>query len=371
MKRMLTQEEFEFQTMCGSTNDAFIFGVGSAQWQPTVSASSCPNTMGNIFADNAWYSSIYLMPKNELDISTNSEEYRKAVANEIKNTITDGNTIWDPISGYAKELSGNGSVDIQLDESDMVTVTVRDGGKRYDTTVPLEQMLSAFENPKVKPLPKDSMPNVTYNAESGIEIKQENKNFDYAKFSREARKWSGRVITIQKPFQLAADRMTLYSKTIRPGGTSRVFPFDYRYPKWIRGGRSIVPSLGGLGIDLSNSTIITASKYLKWLGKGVGAAGVIIGGIDIYKNDLNWSNGLYTGMATLALFPETAPIAICYFIVDTVLEISTDKGIGNYIEDSLKGKTMAKQAMTLLQYSNLVGTICNIYEIIQIERKIQ
>lgn len=70
---------------------------------------------------------------------SNSKEYRKALADEIKNTITSGNLVWDPASGYVKELAANSSVDVSVDQYDMATISVRDGVTRHSTTVSVQQ----------------------------------------------------------------------------------------------------------------------------------------------------------------------------------------------------------------------------------------
>lgn len=34
MPQFISQEEFEYQTMCGSTQEVFVYGLGHVQWTP-------------------------------------------------------------------------------------------------------------------------------------------------------------------------------------------------------------------------------------------------------------------------------------------------------------------------------------------------
>lgn len=66
----------------------------------------------------------------------------------------------------------------------------------------------------------------------------------------------------------------------------------------------------------------------------IGGLGVVAGGIDIYHNGLNFSNGLHTTMAIVALIPGGQTIAGVYFIVDLAVTLATGKDIGAHIEDT-------------------------------------
>lgn len=331
MPKFISQEDFEYETMCGSTREVFVYGLGHVQWSPLVMTSYRPDTMGNIFSSNSSYHAKYHSVKFEMTVS-NSEEYRKALADEIKNAITSGNLVWDPSSGYVKELAANSSVDVSVDEDDMATVSVKEGVSRHTTTVSVQQLMSDIQKLNFKKAGTNVTDVINIDLESRGQVIRE---ADYGNLSREARKLASKVLLVQKPLQFASDRLFLYSKIIAQGGTKLVFPFE-GFKGFIPNVRGWVGALPKLGMEFSNTTVVNSAKYLKIVGKSIGWAGVVFGVVDILNNELTISNGLYTGMAVLMLNPYTAPIASGYFITNMVLEFCTDKGIGEHLEETMK-----------------------------------
>lgn len=331
MPKFISQEDFEYETMCGSTREVFVYGLGHVQWPPLVMTSYRPDTMGNIFSSNSSYHAKYHSVKFEMTVS-NSEEYRKALADEIKNAITSGNLVWDPSSGYVKELAANSSVEVSIDEHDIATVSVREGVSRHTTTVSVQQLMSDIQKLNFKKVGTNVTDVINIDLESRGQIIRE---ADYGSLSREARKLASKVLLVQKPFQLAADRLYLYSKVIAQGGTKLVFPLE-GFKKFIPNTRGWVGALPKLGIELSNTTVVSSAKWLQRVGWGVAGVGVLWGVYDISNNGFTISNTLYTGMAVLMLIPYTAPIASSYFITNMILEFCTDKGIGEHLEETMK-----------------------------------
>lgn len=332
MTKFISQEDFEYQTICGSTKEVFVYGLGHVQWTPIVMTSYRPDTMGNIFASASFYHAKYHSVKFEMNVSY-SDEYRKALADEIKNAITSGNLVWDPASGYVKELAPNSSVDVSVDENDVATISVREGINRYTTTVPVEKLITDIQRLNFKKATANVADVININIESGGG--QVTREVDYGDLSREARKLSSKVMILQKPFQMAADRLLLYSKTVAQGGTKLVFPFE-GFKNFIPNTRGWVGAIPKLGVEFSSTTVIRSANYLKIVGKGIGIAGVTAGGYDIWNNGFSLSNTLYTGMAVLLCIPYTAPVASGYFIIDMILNYFTDKGIGEHLEETMK-----------------------------------
>lgn len=331
MTKLISQEDFEYQTMCGSTQEVFVYGLGHVQWTPIVMTSYRPDTMGNIFATTASYHAKYHSVKFEMNVSY-SEEYRKALAEEIKNTITSGNLVWDPSSGYVKELAPNSSVEVSVDAYDVATISVREGITRHTTTVPVEKLTEDIKKLNFRKIGTNVADVLHIDLESTVSVIRE---ADYGQLSRKGRKYSSIVMAIQKPLQFATNRLLLYSTTVARGGTKLVFPLD--------GFKNIIPNTKGalgalpkLGIELSNTTIIRSANYLRWIGKGIGAVGIGVGFYDMGVNGITLSNGLYTGMAVLLCIPDTAPIATSYFIIDMMLNRFTDKGIGEHLEETMR-----------------------------------
>lgn len=354
MPKLISQDEFEYMVMCGSTADAYVYGLGHVRWLPAMQASVQPAGIGSL------QNGMYLQPKLEMDIDETSEDYFRAIADEIKNTITSGNQVWDPLSGYTKELAPNSSVDVSVSPLEMVTVTVRENGSSNTTTVHIDQLMEAFANPQIKPIhsPSTEIP-ITYNGETGKTWKDKIKDLDYHDYSNKARVWAGRAMGVQKPFQQSIDNLYLYSRTISSGGTKLVHPLDaLRLPKWGWLGKykGYYPT-PRIGFEMTNSTIIKTATCLKWIGRGLGGAGVGLGLWDIRDNGLNWSNGLDTSMAVLALNSYTAPIATVYFTASFVTYIVTDKSLSEHVDDHMHDKTAIEQIGIITRYTTPIGAV--------------
>jgi hypothetical protein len=331
MSKLLSAEEFEYQTMLGSTNDSVVFGIGHIQWQPCFTLSPGINISDNPFNCIPNYNSLYPLPNMELTINDDYSEYNKALEYEIKQTITDGKSFWNVISGKVDRLPSNSKVEVKIND-EKVHITIKTPNSSNELISNLNDFLNCASNP---PSFHDQTLTTNINSEVVIPI---NNNIDFDYYSREARKLAAKVNTVQKPFQLAEKRMMLYTKTPSPGGTTRLFPFERRFPKWAGkyGDKLISPRLGTLGIDMSNSTIMKASKYLKWGGRGIAGVGIIAGAFDMHFNGINFSNGLHTAMSVVALIPGGQSIAGVYFLVDLAVTFTTGKDIGAHIDDCIK-----------------------------------
>jgi hypothetical protein len=75
----------------------------------------------------------------------------------------------------------------------------------------------------------------------------------------------------------------------------------------------------------------------KAAGNVLGAASLVITAVDIYKNNLNWSNGTDLVMGTVALVPGVGwVISGSYFLINGIVEEMTGKSLGEHFGDALK-----------------------------------
>jgi RHS repeat-associated protein len=155
-----------------------------------------------------------------------------------------------------------------------------------------------------------------------------NLSTDYHDISMLFRKYSGYAMTIQKPLGIAFEQGTRYASQLYPGNTSNVI---YK----TLGGRIQVP----LG-NYNTATIGKISKTLKITGRTLGVVAVVAGGVSIYNDGLNISNGLDTSMALLALSPTGVGQAIAgtYFLCNSISQLTTGKDIGQHIQEQIDGE---------------------------------
>jgi RHS repeat-associated protein len=148
---------------------------------------------------------------------------------------------------------------------------------------------------------------------------------DYHDISMRFRKYSGYAMTLQKPLEVAFTGGSRYASQFYSAHTSNVV---YKTLK----GRIQIP----LG-NYNTATIGKLSKALKITGKTLGVVAVVSGGVSIYNDGLNISNGLDTSMALLALSPTGVgqAIAATYFILNTVSTLTTGKDIGQHIQEQI------------------------------------
>jgi RHS repeat-associated protein len=155
-----------------------------------------------------------------------------------------------------------------------------------------------------------------------------NSSTDYHDLSMLLRKYSGYAMTIQRPLSVAFEQGTRYPSQLYIGHTSNVV---YK----TLGGRIQIP----LG-NYNTATIGKISKTLKIAGRTLGVLAAVSGGVSIYNDGLNISNGLDTSMALLALSPTGVGQAIAgsYFLLNTVSQLTTGKDIGQHIQEQIDGK---------------------------------
>lgn len=148
--------------------------------------------------------------------------------------------------------------------------------------------------------------------------------------SQTFRKISGYALAVQKPLEKAFKTGTRYPSQLYPGHRSNV-----RFEKSILGKKVVVP----IG-NYNTQTIGKLSSTLKIAGRTFGAVGVVSGGVSIYNEGLNWSNGLDTTMSVLALSPTGVGQAIAgtYFLLNAVSQLTTDKDIGQHIQEAIDGE---------------------------------
>ena len=143
MPNVLSVEEFEYQTMLGSTNNSVVWGLGEVQWQPTFFVSP------NIIISNSPFhpvrkgNSLYLHPRFELTINDDESEYKRTIENEIKEMITDGKSFWDLSTGNIEYLPPSSTVSVKIDDYDQVTIKVSTkdkNSKTVSTTMSLDSL---------------------------------------------------------------------------------------------------------------------------------------------------------------------------------------------------------------------------------------
>lgn len=335
MSRILSIEEFEYQTMLGSTNDAFVWGIGEIQWNPGFLVSPNAITSDDIFNGYSPSNSVYLHPISEMNINEDRSGYKKAIEKTIKNLVTDGNTFWDIAGdGNVRFLSGDSKVSVNIDDFDQLTISLKTQDSSFTSTMSLEDFLGQLKysqpTPNYANIPVDLLKN------EEVRIPGKNRSIDYMYYSKQARKISGYLNSVQAPLGDAFKRMVLY-KSITNVNPKASYPVSkaFRLPQWKWLGK--LRGFGtGLTLEIPTPVIKWGSLILKQLSGVIGGLGVVFGIRDILTNGFNVSNVLHTTMSVLTLCPKTRVIAGCYFLINGVVEYFTGQDIGEHIEEFWK-----------------------------------
>lgn len=154
---------------------------------------------------------------------------------------------------------------------------------------------------------------------------------DWSGLSEKFRKGSSITFAASKPFADAFKSGTRYTSQLYPSHKSPVF-----FEKTVLNKKLVKIPLG----KYNTNTIGKVAKGLKVVGRVSGAIGIVTGGVSIYNDGLNWSNGLDTAMSALALTPTGwgQAIAGIYFGANFVTQLITDKDIGQHIESAINGE---------------------------------
>lgn len=120
---ILSFEEFEYQAMLGSTNDAFVWGVGHMQWKPCFQLSPDSKTYSGPYAPVLDSGSLYLHPKMELTLNEDETDYHNSIAEEIKKALTDGKTFWDFGTNRLYPISPDRDVSVTFDNEGKINIS--------------------------------------------------------------------------------------------------------------------------------------------------------------------------------------------------------------------------------------------------------
>lgn len=336
--RVISIEEFEYETMMGSTQDSIVWGLGVVEWKSVFMLTPGQYISSSPFNPMPTDNSLYLQPRWEMTVDVDNDLYKKALEDEIREALTDGKSFWDINSNTVCPLPYGANISVKIDDVNNVRIagwgSSQNGSYRSEISMSLEHLTTILNNGPNGTSGSSNNQSVIIrnNPEYGIDLQDKSIDFNY--YSRKARKISGFLNTMHLPLSLAKKRMYLYRNIPSPGGTTRVFPLEKRYPQWAGkyGGKLIAPRLGTIGVDMTNSSIIRTSNILKMGGKLVAIGGLALGAKDIYDNGLSFSNGLHTGMAVIAILPGGQGIAGVYFLIDAGVTIFTGQGIGEHID---------------------------------------
>lgn len=96
-----------------------------------------------------------------------------------------------------------------------------------------------------------------------------------------------------------------------------------------------------INIKTKNATIYrkVIPNFMKQTSKKIGIGSAVLTlGSNLYETwnsqDITIGRSIDSGMAVLGLTPYGVPIFITYSVADILLQVTTDKGIGDYIDDA-------------------------------------
>ncbi|PIF47268.1 hypothetical protein CLU96_4318 [Chryseobacterium sp. 52] len=176
---------------------------------------------------------------------------------------------------------------------------------------------------------EDSDPNVTGVGKFNLLKLKDNYNeneTDSHEVARQIRKYSGYGFILSKMLQAGYEQASLYGKP--PAYTTTSLYYEQK----ILGKKLLSVKLPFRQINADKA--LKYAKITKGAATGLGIAGAVMGGIDIYNNGFTTSNTLDTTMSLLAATPTgvTQGIAGAYFMINAASTILTGKDIGQHLD---------------------------------------
>lgn len=311
----ITKEYYDFLQSIGIPYQGNIYGYGTAYCLPMTTSDSLPvngSISNGIFLSQNYISTV--IP----DSVSNNNQSKRGLDKEIFDYLTRGGYFLDPLTKTKYPITNNTTIKVEVNDNN-IQIIYDNGSTKIKHEMNFDQLVSFLKESPAPP---------TLNIGN-----REFPNIDYLKMSKEARKVSGYLLSAYPFFENTEKKIRLYNK-YNPRGYDKILFLDKRIM-----GRNVRLFPGG--ITMKNSTIMNASKYLKWGGRGIAGAGIVLGGIDIANNGLNVSNGLHMAMATMAVIPcgVTQGITTVYFLSDMIVTFTTGKGIGEHIQDAITKPT--------------------------------
>jgi hypothetical protein len=299
--------------MYGSVEDAYIFGVGLAQRKPTIVISGQPASVFFPFAPACHMTkSTYLTTGFDLFISPETTGYRNQLAKEMKQVIRSGSSFLNPENGEIETIPSNASLQVYIDTNDNACIDLNYienlASISRSIKVPIDLAMHNINNPLMTKLVMIS------DIETGV------RNIDYLKVAEDARKWSGRLISINENF----------TKPVVKTFSKRAMYGDAGIPLRLKAfGRTII-DIGDFVLD--KKTIAKFEKIMRRGGRLLGWNAIGFGLIDMGINGFKPSNVTHTTMAILSLIPQTRIIATVYFTIDFGLSFTKGGDIGKRMD---------------------------------------
>lgn len=308
----ISKDDFLYLQSIGVPYEGDVLGLGTISTKMINTVSNSPSC--GAVAQGYFYNPNYLSVIIPGTFSKTPQDGDRETEKGIRDYLTREGVYTDPITGERYPLSDRTNLTVNVSD-DNVEIIFKNDTSRIRHNMKLEELRSMVENP----------------ARSGKIITISSGEYsipdiDYAKASETSRRISGYFMTIASPFYEGKTKIQKYNLS-NPNGYTHI-----RLKKEIWG-YDIFKYLDG--INMKNSTVLKAEKVFRWGGRTIGIGALLVGGVDVIKNEPNYANVTHLTVAAIGMIPNsyTTGFATAFFIADGLLIAFTDKGLVEYIRE--------------------------------------